>query len=282
VVGGGPVGHGYAALRHHTHRHHGAGGDRRPTLRAVLLWPAVGHGHPGRDAGPVPPRGQSIHRVRVSGTAVRRAHEIPDQLPLSGSARDVVRHDHRRAGRGVLRHLWMESVVVGGPDGGSDRHLHDDRRRAGRDLGGRKADGAHRLRADRGDGDSPGAAPGGTRPCAGPGGRGGPAPRLRFLFRPDQRFHVLVRPDRRHLPHVVVLRDRPEPGAALHHRKIGRSGSELAVDERLLEDSAPGTGAAHGRSGIRLLRLPGAAAAVQPRGRASRSCGGARSVRDAR
>src|SRR5207244_1657807 len=113
-----------------------------------------------------------------------------------------------------------------------------------------------------GAGDPPGTAPGSTRPRAGPGGRGGPAPRLRFLFRRDQRFHVLVRLDRRHLPHAVVFRDRPEPGTALHHRQVGGPGSELAPGERLLEDSAPGARAAHGRPGVRLLRIPTTTAAV--------------------
>src|SRR2546426_6046946 len=114
--------------------------------------------------------------LRVPGAAVRRAHAIPDKLPLSDGAGDVVRHHHRRAGRGLLRHLRLEPAVVGGPDGHSDRHLHHDWRRAGGDLGGRKADGAHRLRADRRGGDPPGTTPHRARSRAGPGGRGGGGP----------------------------------------------------------------------------------------------------------
>src|SRR2546426_9100249 len=41
--------------------------------------------------------------LRVPGAAVRRAHAIPDKLPLSYCAGGVVRHHHRRAGRGLLR-----------------------------------------------------------------------------------------------------------------------------------------------------------------------------------
>src|SRR2546427_6624631 len=50
-------------------------------------------------------------------TTLFRSHAIPDKLPLSDGAGDVVRHHHRRAGRGVLRHLRLEPA-----DDGAARH----------------------------------------------------------------------------------------------------------------------------------------------------------------
>src|SRR2546429_1781392 len=52
----------------------------------------------------------------------------------------------------------------------------------------------HRLRADRGDGDPPGAAPGGTRPRAGPGGRGRAAPHPPVLLPPSPYIFTAVSP----------------------------------------------------------------------------------------
>ncbi len=65
----------------------------------------------------------------------------------------------------------------------------------------------------------------------------------------------------------VVLRHRPEPGAALPHRQVGGRGAHVAADERLLEDPAPGAGAAHRRVDVRVLPVHAAADALQPRAR---------------
>jgi Na+/proline symporter len=63
----------------------------------------------------------------------------------------------------------------------------------------------------------------------------------------------------------------PEPGAALPHGEIGRGGAQLAVDECVLEDPAPGAGPARRRARLRLLRVHAGAAAVQPRARGARA-----------
>ena len=98
-----------------------------------------------------------------------------------------------------------------------------------------------------------------------PGDRRGdrPAAQLRFLVRSHQPVHVLVGHDRGALPVLLVLRHRSEPGAALSDRAIGGRGAALAADERVLEDSAAGRGAAPRRAGVRVLRLHTAADALQ-------------------
>ena len=96
-----------------------------------------------------------------------------------------------------------------------------------------------------------------------PGRDGRPAPGVRLPLRPDRPLHLLVGDDRRLLPVLLLLRHRPEPGAALSHRQVGGRGPHLAADERLLEDPAAGAGAAGRRAGVRVLRLHAAADAVQ-------------------
>ena len=51
-------------------------------------------------------------------------------------------------------------------------------------------------------------------------------------------LHVLVGDDRRAVPDAVVLRLRPEPGAALPDREVDRRGAPVAADERVRQDSA--------------------------------------------
>ena len=59
---------------------------------------------------------------------------------------DVVRHDHRRAGRRVLGDLRMAGRVVRRADRRAGRAVHDGRRRAGGDVGRRQADVSDRRR----------------------------------------------------------------------------------------------------------------------------------------
>ena len=87
---------------------------------------------------------------------------------------------------------------------------------------------------------------------------------VRLLVRSDEPVHVLVRHDRRAVPVLLLLRHRPEPGAALPDGAIGRRGAALAADERVLEDPAAAPRARARRPGLRLLRLQSAAAALQP------------------
>ena len=84
-----------------------------------------------------------------------------------------------------------------------------------------------------------------------------------FSLRPVRPLHLLVGHDRRVLPVLLLLRHRPEPGAALSDGQVGGRGPHVAADERLLEDPAAGAGAAGRRAGVRVLRLHAAADAVQ-------------------
>ena len=89
-------------------------------------------------------------------------------------------------------------------------------------------------------------------------------------------IHALGRADRRPVPDAVLLRLRPEPGAALSDGEIDRRGPHVAPDERVLEDPAAGAGPAGRRLHLCLLHLPHAADAVQRRPRARR--GGERTI----
>ena len=92
-----------------------------------------------------------------------------------------------------------------------------------------------------------------------------PSAQFRLLVGSHQPVHVLVRHDCRAVPLLFVLRDRPEPGAALPHGAIRRGSQAIAADERLLEDPAAGAGAPARHSGVRVLRLQHAAADLQQR-----------------
>ena len=83
----------------------------------------------------------------------------------------------------------------------------------------------------------------GRRQRAARGRRHRAARRVRLPLHARRDLHVLVRAARRPVPDAVVLRLRPEPGAALPDRAVGGPGALLAADERLLEDPAAGAGA---------------------------------------
>ena len=87
----------------------------------------------------------------------------------------------------------------------------------------------------------------------------------RFPVRPDAEVHVLVRPDRRPVPVDVVLRLRPEPGAALSDGEVGEGRPAVAVHERVRQDSAAGADSADRRADVRVLPVQQGADAVQPR-----------------
>ena len=88
------------------------------------------------------------------------------------------------------------------------------------------------------------------------GWRHRPAADVRFQLRPHQPVHVLVWHDCGAVSVLLVFRYRPESGAALPHRQVGGRGEALAVDERLLEDSAPAARAPPWRGGFHLSRIP--------------------------
>ena len=60
--------------------------------------------------------------------------------------------------------------------------------------------------------------------CADRRRRHRPAHAASTSVHPERDLHVLVGPDRRHVPDALVLRLRPEPGAALPHRQVGGGG----------------------------------------------------------
>ena len=53
-----------------------------------------------------------LYRVRVPRAPVRREDALADGVSVPDLARHVVRHDRRRAGRGVLGHLRMADQLV--------------------------------------------------------------------------------------------------------------------------------------------------------------------------
>ena len=67
------------------------------------------------------------------------------------------------------------------------------------------------------------------------------------------------------VPDAVVLRLRSEPGAALPDGEVDRRGAALAADERLRQDSAAAADSVERRAGVRVLPVPDAADALQPR-----------------
>ena len=112
--------------------------------------------------------------------------------------------------------------------------------------------------------------------------RGGTTEGVRLLVQPHEHVHVLVGVDRRDVPDAVVLRDRPEPGAALSGGEVGRRSAHVAADQRVLEDPAPGARAARRRAGVRVLSVAQTAAPLQSGVRARRASGTAGGLRRTR
>ena len=92
----------------------------------------------------------------------------------------------------------------------------------------------------------------------------GPPEDARLLVQPHRAVHRVVGNAGGPLPDAVVLRMRPEPGAALPHGEVRRREPAVAADERLFQDSPAGRHPADRRPGLRLLRLHAPADAVQP------------------
>ena len=86
-----------------------------------------------------------------------------------------------------------------------------------------------------------------------------------FRFNLTRDLHVLVGHARRAVPDAVVFRLRPEPGAALPDGEVDRRGAALAADERLRQDPAAAADPDERRAGVRVLPVPDAADALQPR-----------------
>ena len=272
VVGGRPQRHGDAALGRNDDRNHGTGRDRRHSLRADLPRLAPRDGHPRRDDRADVARLRCLHRLRVPGEALRREDALADRVPLPPVPGDVLRDDPRSACRGLQRDLRAPPRLERHAHRHTNRHLHDDRRGPSRGVGGREADGPHRLRARRCDGRSSGADA--REPRRRPAHRrlhGSPTG-LRLLPRHQRDLHVLVGRHRRNLPHVVVFRHRPEPGTALPHRALRGSGEELPPDERVLEDPPPGSRPPRGCRSLRLLPVRPTPAPLQPGTRGGRHC----------
>ena len=192
---------------------------------------------------------------------------------VSALARDVHRRRDFRAGGGAVGADGRRRGHAVPAAGRADRDLHDVRRRASGGLDRRQADVPDRVRAGR-------CVRGAGRRSAGhrehPRGvedrrHGRQAAGVQFLDRPLGALHILDRHARCAVPVPVVLRHRSKPGAALPDGKVGRRGADLALHERLLEDSAPGAGDDHRRVHVRVLPVHAAADAVQSRPRRARA-----------
>ena len=144
-MGGGHLGDGHAAQRHHDDRHDRTGLQRRHALRAVLLRAAAGDDHPVGDAGPVLLQLGRLHGVRVSRETVRRQDPQLHQPAVPALARHVVRRGRRRACRRAVARARPEPDRDLAAHRDARRGLHDVRRRAGRHLDRRQDHGPGRL-----------------------------------------------------------------------------------------------------------------------------------------
>ena len=86
---------------------------------------------------------------------------------------------------------------------------------------------------------------------------------------PDRALHALERAHRRAVPDAVVLRVRPEPGAALPVGQQPHPEPAVAALQRVPQGPDAVPDPAHRRAGVRLLPLPARAAALEL-GRAAR------------
>ncbi len=229
MVGRRPVRDGDAVERDHAGRHHRPGLPRRHEVRAVLLRAADRHADPVGDGRAVFLSRWRLHRVRVPRTPLRREDPHAHERAVSPLARPAVRRHHRRARRHPLHHPGVEPDAHRAGHRPAHRLVHGGRRRAGRDVDRRQADGrdrrrrsggrrhAHRRPARDGDGE----------PCADRGGRHRPAHQPRLHVQPDRHLHVLVRDDRRHLPDAVCTSaaTRARCSATSLPNRWGRAGS---------------------------------------------------------
>ena len=101
-------------------------------------------------------RAQGLHRVRIPRAALRRAHAIARELPVSHGARVFARRHAGRAGRRDVGDPRMDAAGHRARHLRADDPLHEPRRRAGRRLDRRQADVRHRRR-DGGGGRDPAA-----------------------------------------------------------------------------------------------------------------------------
>ena len=210
----------------------GAQGVRGPHLAAVRAGRAPGHDRDHGSADPLLPEAGAGLGLRVSRAALRARGALPDQRrvpgqPRSGHGDRALRHRHRAHGD-------PGDPAVGHDPAhrGDDRRLRHDRRDdGGRLLGRRPARSAPgraaapcRLRDQRGRRAGCG---------AGRGARG--APRRRRLGPRDQRRQpgaLLGLSLRRLLPLRLLLRHRPEPGAARALGADARGHQALAGAQR--------------------------------------------------
>ena len=194
VVGGRPVGDGDAVERHHAGRHHGAGVQRRPAVRPVLLRTADRDDHPLRDARAVFLSRARLHGVRVPRAPIRSENAHLHERVVPGISRHVVRRDRGRAGGGPVSGSGLERHDDDAPHPGARRHLHDARGSAGGHLDRREDDGTHCVRAHHRHGvPREGAAEWRQRRRrADDRRRHRPAQSIRFRLHADRNLHVLV------------------------------------------------------------------------------------------
>ena len=268
-----PVGDGHAAVGHHDDRHHGPGVPERDALPAVLLRAAARDGDPVGHARAVLPQGEHLHGVSVPRDALRLEDAVVHRVPLPDVAQPVVQRRHLRAGGGDVGDPRPQHDDHLPADRHPHDHLHDVRRRARGGLHRRQADGGGGVEpAHRGHGAHHRPARHGDPPRRAARGRlHRPAADVRLPPRLHRAVHVLVGHDRGAVPVPVVLRHRPEPGAAVPRRQVGGRGAHVTADERLLEDPAAGARAHRGRDDVRVLPVLDAADALQPRARAAGS-----------
>ena len=270
----GPVGDGDAAQRHHAGRHDRPGLRRRHALRAVLLRPADRDDHPLADGravlltarGSTPPTSTSS-----TGSTRRRARS---RASCSWSSRGLSCGVIIAAPAVILSivlgwNLTLTVLAIGVPT----TVLHDVRRRAGRDVDRRQADGDHRLRRAGGGGRAArlGLPDGGRlgRRCTSPARRADSRP-LDFSFDLTETYTFwsgLIGGLFLMLSYFGC--DQSQVQRYLTAKSVDEARQSLLMSA-FCQDPAAGADPAHRRAGVRVLPVQPAADALQPRARARR------------
>ena len=263
-----PLGDGDPGERHHAHRNDGTGLRGWNAVHPALLRPSAGDGHPLRHPGPVLLSRSGLHRLRAPRKALRPKNPQPDELPVLAGTRALGRGgDLRSLGHPFDRLRYRRE----GPDRPHRRRSHAlyrSRRDAGGDVGRSVADDDHLPRDPLlpGGGDRGPSRRDFSRRGGQDRGSGGSHEYRRLHSRSLGDLHVLERRTGGHLPHALLLRLRPEPGAAVSHRELAHREPSVSPFQRDAQDPDAVRDPADRGASLRLLSVREAAADLQPGG----------------
>ncbi len=260
------IGHGHAGERDNARRDHGPGLRRRDALHPDLLRTAAGDGHPLRDAGAVFLPRAGLHRLRVSGKALRRQDEEPYQFSLSCGKESLGCRRHLRPLGRARDRLWYRREDSDRRHRCRRHHLYRPRWHACGDVGRDLADDDHfprysvlsRLGRFR-------SSPRRVLPRR-------DSIRRRYRTNGDGRLqpragrdlYLLERHRRWNLPDALLFRVRPEPGAALPDGALSEPEPSVSPLQRPGEDPDAVRHPAHRDSSLRFLSVRKASGGLQP------------------